>query len=351
MNFHGGQLKREGMVDFSVNIPMIPFEKSFKALLIKSIDQLDKYPEIDGATARESVATFLEIEPSQVVLGNGATDLIYLICKASKFEKAAILQPTFTEYERALTQEGTQIHHIASHEGISTFDIEADEIASKVNFSQSEALFICNPNNPTGQLLTPSYLEEILKKVKNPNFVLVLDESFIDFKVHPDHHGLMRKLIERYRIVIIRSMTKTYRVPGLRIGYLFGTKDVVKIIANYTEPWTLNHMALMSIPYFLSQYNFVTSLQQWCECEANYMNKELNKISQIKCFNNEANFILIKVDEEKSLGFYEKMLNKGIHLRKCTDFRGLNHQYFRLAIMDHENNTNILRKLKEALND
>lgn len=351
MNFHGGQLRQNGMMDFSVNIPSIPYEEAFRNLLIASIERLNEYPEIDGASARDSVATFLGIDANQVVLGNGATDLIYLISRANRFKRVAILQPTFTEYERALRQEGTEVQYIELQECNNTFEIKPDDMAAAVNNSQSEALFICNPNNPTGQIILPGSLEIFLKQVVNPEFLLIIDESFIEFKDHSDHHQLMKKLIGKYNIIIIRSMTKTYRVPGLRIGYLFGTEKIVKKIAEARDPWALNHMAIMSIPYFLEQTKFVEELHHWCEIESKFLLEALNKTKHIKYFKNDANFILIKINVDKANGFYEKMIDLGVHLRKCTDFRGLNEQYFRLAVMDRDKNIKLIEKIREALND
>ena len=351
MNFHGGQLKQSGVMDFSVNIPSIPFEETYRDLLIRSIDQLVDYPEIDGVTARNCVASILHIDPRQVVLGNGATDLIYLISRSNRFGKVGILEPTFTEYERALKQEGTLIHPIALIEESDTFDLQAEVIAAEINQNQLEALFICNPNNPTGHLISAVKLEQILRQVDHKSFVLVIDESFIEFKAHKGHQEAMKNLINRYNIVIIRSMTKTYRVPGLRIGYIFGTMKVIEKITNTRDPWALNHFALMSIPYFMEQQDFVLNLQKWCLAESEYMQEELKSIKNLSVYQNEANFILIKIPEDKSKDFYEKMIYSGIHLRKCTDFKGLGNRYFRLAIMNRKQNSNLIKILREALND
>lgn len=353
MNFHGGQYKKEGLLDFSVNIPTIPFEADYKTLLNQTIETLYEYPEIDGAKAREAISKTLDWPASQIILGNGATDLIYLITRALKFPRAMVLEPTFTEYSRALELSGTTVVHQMMTElsglTIRTFDVSPDTIASVINQSACDALFICNPNNPTGQLFKPDMLDTMLSKVSSSNFLLVIDESFIEFKERQEHTSAMRSLMTKYNILVIRSMTKTYCVPGLRIGYAFGSEETISRINRFRDPWALNRFALESIPYFLKQEGYLSKLQKWCAEESSALHDELKRISGITAYESEANFILFKYERENPLEWHEKLILKGLYLRTCTDFHGLGPNYFRMAVKDRHSNQKCIEIIREGM--
>lgn len=348
MNFHGGQYKKEGLIDFSVNIPHFQFETAYKELLIRSIDQLAEYPEIDGKQARVALSEYLNWPAEQIILGNGATDLIYLISRAMKLESAMILEPTFTEYRRALEQSGTTVFDYIL-ESNSGFHLNTAHLTEAVNKSGCQALFICNPNNPTGQLFTSSDIEAILHSVTDESFLLVIDESFIEFKDRPHHHEAMRQLMMRYNILVMRSMTKTFCVPGLRIGYLFGSENSMKTLNWYREPWALNRFALESIPYFLKDTEHLKALQCWCDVESSYMKASLGNFERIEVFDGHANFILIKLDKTNPTEWHEALINKGFYLRTCMDFIGLDASYFRIAMKDRLSNEALINAMKETL--
>ena len=284
MNFHGGQYKKNGMNDFSVNIPQIPFDSSYQALLTQTIQKLYDYPEIDGETARVAVSEYLNWPSENIVLGNGATDLIYLIARAHRFKRAMIIEPTFTEYRRALNQAGTETmsYYLNRHESnehpkedgdwkFGFFEADPKDIAQAINQTGSEALYVCNPNNPTGTFFNSNFFEEILKNVSIASFTLVIDESFIEFANQEFHHESMNQLMKRYNVLVIRSMTKTFCVPGLRIGYVFGDKNAVDPVAKLRDPWAVNRFALESIPYFLNNQMYLKKIQVWCEEEKGYL--------------------------------------------------------------------------------
>ncbi len=348
MNFHGGQYKREGLMDFSVNIPQLNLGVAYKDLLMRSIDKLSDYPEIDGRQAREALSTYLKWPADQIVLGNGATDLIYLLSRAMQLKRTMVLEPTFTEYRRALEQSGTTVFEYVLNSDFG-FHLNTEKLAKSINNKGCEALFICNPNNPTGQFFTTTEIESILKGVTVEKFLLVIDESFIEFKDRASHHDVMRQLMVRFNVLVIRSMTKTFCVPGLRIGYLFGSEGSIKQVKNYRDPWALNRFALESIPYLLKDRSHLEQLQNWCESESGYMKASLEKLERIEVFDGHANFLLIKLDHPNQAIWHDALIDKGFYLRTCMDFRGLDASYFRIAVKDRQSNKALLNAMKETL--
>ena len=356
MNYHGGQLKKEGLIDLSVNIPQIKFEDELKSLIYDSIEEMMKYPEIDGITARGSIGEALGLSESEIVLGNGATDLIYLIARALKFESAVILQPTFTEYERALKQNQTEIEHVATfmERDLNMMHVsEAVLKTARLRFGRmAEAVYFCNPNNPTGHFIHADEIEKFIALFpENEVPTLVIDESFVEFKNRPDHHEKMKVLTQKYPIIIIRSMTKTYRVPGIRIGYLFGSKFLIEKINKLREPWALNHFALRMIPYFMKQSAFRSDLEKWVITESTWVEEQLKGINGVNVFSAEANFVLIKLDYDVDIceKIYRDLIDQDVHFRKCLDFRGLDASYYRIAISTREENQKMINAFRSVL--
>lgn len=352
MNFHGGQFEKENINDFSVNIPIVTFESSYRALLMGTIDSLCKYPEIDGETARHVISKHIGIPPENILLGNGATDLIYLITRSFKFKRAMVLAPTFTEYERALVQADTHVvtYVMQQHASDKTikFTVDVHELARKIRDEECNCLFICNPNNPTGQLFTTDFIETLLM-TSNENLVLVIDESFIEFKERTGYHERMHELVNRYNVVIIRSMTKTYSVPGLRMGYAFGNAKPMKVLNRYRDPWALNRFALESIPYFLERKADLVALQDQTDARREQMYKALFAIEGIQVAEGEANFLLFKLMASCPTTWHQRLIEKGFYLRTCMDFKGLGPEFFRIAIKDEMSNNDLIKAIRESI--
>ncbi len=346
MNHHGGQIKGDGFTDYSVNIPKIEFDKTFKDLVMNSIETLHDYPEIDGITAKRALAEYLGVDIEEIIIGNGATELIYLTARALKLNKLMILQPTFTEYARAFSMVDTELIHYYLKASHSTFGIDFDDLASQINKTACEALMLCNPNNPTGTLFTDDQLIAFLNKVKISNFLLMIDESFIEFY---KSHSSMAQLMKTGRVLVIRSMTKTYRVPGLRIGYMIGPKQVMKSIQKFKEPWSLNSIALKSIPYFLGETRYLENLREWCLMERNFLYKQLSLIKDLKVFQSYANFLLLRYEGDDVKGFFEAIEKECMHVRTCHDFMGLDKRFFRISVQDRITNQLFLEKINKIL--
>ena len=357
MNFHGGQFKRTGLHDFSVNIPNTPYDQDYIEFLKQNIENLMEYPEIDGISGRVAISKVVKCSPDDVVLGNGATDLIYLSTRALKLKNVMVLNPTFTEYARALLLSGSQVtnYKLIDRESNQTLGYELDisELVKAIVDNGCDGLFICNPNNPTGTFFDECFFQSLYDTLEdNTNidldqFVLIIDESFIEFKSRESYHQNMCQLMEDYKILIIRSMTKTYSVPGLRLGYAFGNPKVVERVARMRDPWALNRFALESIPYFLGKECYLNALQSRTHLLRSKLHEQLLALEQISIVNSETNYLLIKVNVKAPQHWHNRLIEKGFYLRTCLDFIGLGDQYFRIAIKDEETNQKLINAIGE----
>jgi len=352
MNFHGGYFGKDKLVDFSVNIPPIPYDDSYRKMLIDHINTLQKYPELSGEETKRALSKRLGYKSEALILGNGATELIYLFARTQEVKKALILEPTFTEYKRALkTYQVEILRHDLDLSAPQNLDTE--KIINRINAEAIDLLVICNPNNPTGHLYKIEDLQRILEGVRTSGFKLFIDESFIDF-VSVDYQKTydvaMKRLMDQYTIFLLRSMTKTFSVPGLRIGYGIGDANLIHKMHKYKEPWSLNTFALVSMPYFLDQKDQIDAVNAWSRRENVYMAEGLENIKGLKLIKGEANYHLIEIINMSGQVFFDRMIERGIYLRTCLDFDGLGEQFFRVALRQHEDNKWFLTQLSEVLN-
>lgn len=351
MNFHGGipkKYNKDQLIDFSVNIPPLGAPIGLDEILKKGISILGQYPDINSQNTCKCVGSYLGLDHSKVIVGNGATELIYLIAKSFSNKNVLIIEPTFTEYRRALLANGCSVFEVL----LPINDSESIAVSSVLKVIREKAidlLVICNPNNPTGCLFSLEWVEEILSK---SNVSLMIDESFIEFVDEINFNIWQKKLnafSEKYRIFVMRSMTKSYCVPGLRIAYGFGESSWIQMLNALKEPWSVNTFAQISIPFLLEQEVYLNKLRVWCSQSKKELIQGLSTIKKLSVIEGKANFILVRIKSPFHNGFLEKMIDKGIYIRPCVDFRGLGEEYFRVAVRTESENQWLIKKMSEVL--
>lgn len=268
MNKHGGYYgeNQEKVLDFSVNINPIGITEKVKEKLIESINTINRYPEIDGESVKKVLADRLNVEISQVIIGNGATELIYLFARAFSPNKVVIIQPTFNEYFRAFKLTGSNIYNYKLTY-FNDFNLEVNTLLNYLKKTKPDLLILCNPNNPTGRFVRYKDLLPVISYIKGIGSYLLIDESFIDFTDEESYVNLVKE----YPIFILRSMTKFYSIPGLRIGYDIANSNIIKKLNEYKEPWTINSFALSIVPTILDDEVFYKESKKWLQVEKSYL--------------------------------------------------------------------------------
>lgn len=344
MNKHGGYYGKNAdtIIDFSVNINPLGISQRVIDYLTKSLNNLNKYPEINSRSSCKYISEKLGLKENEVILGNGAIELIYLYAMAIKPQKVMIIQPTFNEYERAVKLAGSEIIHFKRKEQ-DKFKLDIDSLVYELKKYKPDILIICNPNNPTGGLMEKKDLISILEVLEQLDSTLFLDESFIDFAPENSLH----QLINIYPIFIIKSMTKYYAVPGIRLGYGIGNQEIIKKMNKYKIPWSVNSLAAGIVPIVMEDSNYHNKTMTWYRNEREYMGRELRKIDKITLYPSCANFYLIKIHEDIDLK--GELLKRGIFIRDCTDFYGLNEKYYRIALKGHKDNIKLIKELRDIL--
>lgn len=356
MNKHGGYYGKDGfnMIDFSVNINPLGPSKIIKKSIENKIDDIMKYPEIDGLEYKSKLADSINFNKDNLILGNGGIELIYLYIRTMKPKNSLIVEPTFSEYKRALKQVKSNIDEFIL-EADSDFNLDIDKLKLEIENNDYDILVLCSPNNPTGKFYDIRELEELFITLKENNTYLLLDESFIDF-LSPnlldyfEDEKFYQKLINEYdNIFIVRSMTKYYSIPGIRLGYAIASTKIINDLYENKEPWSLNIFALTALENILTDRNFIFNTRSWLKKEKNFLEEEFDNILELSYIKSDVNFYLCKLDFIKSKPLLEELIKHNIFIRTCEEFKGLDDSYFRVAVRTREENEKLIDGLKKIL--
>ena len=385
MDFHGGNIYKvfrekniKEILDYSSNINPYGIPESLKKRITENLEVLERYPDPDYVELRQKLANLNKVNLSDIVLGNGATEIIFLFMKVINPKKILIVSPTFGEYERAVkaTEISGDTVSLSSSNGdnknienkkieIEYFELkESDDFKLNIGNLKNELenkydlLIICNPNNPTGKFLKLAQTEEILKECNKYDTKLFIDEAFIEFLADGMKESIINTEENKKNLFVTRAFTKFFAIPGLRLGYgMYFDKELEKKISEKKEPWSVNNFAEMAGLTVLDDAEYIEKTLKWIAEEKIYMYEKLNKISGMKVYETEVNFITGKIDEKLfSEGLNvkilrEKMLEQGILIRDASNFKFLDERFFRLAIKDRKNNDRVIETLKKIFDD
>ena len=339
---HGGDLLSyekhyDGdLIDFSSNINPLGMPKGLEDMIIEQLQKIEDYPDIKYRKLKKSLANYLLCEEEQVLVGNGAVDLIDSFTKLAK--RVLTMTPAFSEYEERALVHGKEVVSIEYNED---FTINMNALESLLE--KDDLLILGNPNNPTGLRIDQMTLVEIYRLIRDKEALLVLDEAFFEFAPQ-DYDGI--EIFKEYaykNLGIIRAATKFFALPGLRLGYGCTSLALKEKIEKIQMPWRVNYMADLAGQFIFSQKDYIEESKRYIAEERDYLLSQLVKIDGIRPYETHSNYILIQVlkwDEEYVFNFF---LKKGIVIRKCSSFKVLGHSYVRVAIKDRKNNIKLIK--------
>ncbi|MFQ6080544.1 MAG: threonine-phosphate decarboxylase CobD [Candidatus Bathyarchaeia archaeon] len=356
---HGGDIWKgakkyglhcENILDFSANVnPLGPPRKAMEAIK-NNFWQVPFYPDSDSITLREAISHHIEeVNVENVIAGNGSTELIYLFSEVfiEKGEESLIPAPTFGEYENAVRKVGGKPRHIKSNQG---FTVNITNFIKEIR-PATKAIFLCNPNNPTGTLTPKENLLEIIEEASKEHVLVFLDEDFMEFVDEGKRFSLASEVKTYQNLFILRSFTKVFGLTGLRVGYGIACEEIINLLFKAKIPWNVNCLAQAAAIAALRDTEYLEKTRELVSEEKPFLLNGLRQIRGLKVFPAHANFIFIDV---RQTGFTaaqlkEKMLRYGILIRDCSSFRGLDEYYIRVAIRTRQDNEKLLAVLKKVI--
>jgi len=304
-------LKPEDVIDFSVNSNPYSFPPGVKEVIKTAV--IDSYPDSESSELRDILAKISGVSERNVLVGSGSMEIIRLISQAylSSGDRVLIPQPTFGEYENTCNIAGVDILKVWSREE-DDYAIRCDEMLSAISKYRPRALFICNPNNPTGQYMNKSELEQLLNTSKET--LVILDEAYIAFT-----EGGWRSegLIKKDNMVIVRSMTKDYALAGLRLGYAIAGEDIITNLKKVCPPWNVNAVAQKAGVVALKDGDYLKKCEIKITEAKKYLIEELDNLG-FSIIPSRTNFFLMKVKNGKT--FRQGLLKYGLMVRDCSSF-------------------------------
>lgn len=365
-NPHGGA-KEKSIIDFSASVNPLGAPASVIEAAKEALEEIDRYPDPYAEDLVKAIATYEGVPSDYIICGNGASEIIYSYCAALKMEKALEIAPTFAEYEEAVRACGGEMlrYTCKADDYAAGYDfVPGDDFSDCLSEVKPSVVFICNPNNPTGKLFSKEFIEKILIETKALSARVFMDECFMDLS---DGTWSSKEFLKEYpNLFILKAFTKTFAVPGLRLGY--GLCADEKLLAKMSElmpPWNLSSVAQAAGVAAAREAEYIKKAKELIARERAYLIKELSALG-FKTVSSEANFILFydsrnkrhvdcseqpsHADNEKEPGagganLKEQLLEKGIAIRDCANFPGLSEGWYRIAVRNHEDN----KKLIDAL--
>lgn len=349
---HGGDIySNHILLDFSVNINPLGTPKMVKKSLIEAIEEVEYYPDISCRQLKASIAKKLNLSIEQIICGNGASELILAICCAVRPLKALLLSPCFSGYELALhaVKSTISFYPLKEKQG---FELDKD-ILGQIVREVPDIFFITNPNNPTGKLISKELMKEIADTCSKLGTILVIDECFIELTGKVNQYSFISELYAYKNVVILRAFTKSFAIPGVRLGYLICPEgDFVEQINLFVSEWNVSILAQRAgITAMQTQNNYLKEACKLIEQEREYLSVELKKL-EMKVYESYANYILFFYDKSSKdihKDLYELLIRQHILIRDCRDYQGLKSGYYRIAVKCHEENIALIKALKKVL--
>lgn len=353
---HGGTA-RDGQRDFSANISPLGVPDPVKAVLRDLADSNDlaRYPDPDCTELRRAIAEREQVLPEQVLCGNGAADLIYRFAAALMPRRALILQPTFSEYEKALTLTDCDVQYapLLPERGFCW----TEELLSQLT-PDLDLFVFCSPNNPTGVSAPPDLLEQVLDRCAEQDIAVLWDASFLDFSETPEtYRAILRKAWDRQQSLhILNSFTKLYALAGLRLGYFLTTDTaLLSAMQEAGAPWTVSTAAQAAGVAALHCDDYVSNVTRYIATEKAFLRKELAALGFVAPGNggervlvpSDANFFLLRTEREDLADILEERYD--IVLRRAETFPGLDEHWVRTAVRGRDDNAKLTNALKEVL--
>jgi threonine-phosphate decarboxylase len=334
------------VLDFSVNVSPLGPPRAVIDAWPRLIESVSHYPSLDGEPLAAYYSKRFAIDKECILPGNGSIEMIYLLPRVFGVKRVVIVTPSFHDYERASILEGASVLRIPLSSKTSFAPPDFDALYRAL--SQADALFLCNPNNPTGTRFSSEELLELADAL--PNKLIFVDEAFIQFIDDFESTTMINASRIRCNLSVFHSLTKIYALPGLRIGCVVGHPDTISMLKSRTHPWSVNSVVESIVPLLFDCAEYESALKKLCRAERERFMDGLGKLDGISLFEGSANFLCAKWTKTPQMDdLLRALLHAGIYIRDCRNFSGLEDNYFRFCIRLPHENDHLIAAIREAV--
>lgn len=329
-------------LDFSANVSPLGLPAGVAAAITNALPTADRYPDPLCRELRAALAGAEGVPADWILCGNGAADLIFRLALAVRPRRALLPAPTFAEYEAALQTVGCAVQRVFLREE-NTFAV-TEEFIDAVT-PETDIVFLCQPNNPTGQVTPPALVERLVRRCAECGAVLVVDECFLDFL--PDRDALTAKQLLRDapQLFILKAFTKLYAMAGVRLGYaLCGDAALLEKMRGAGQPWAVSSLAQAAGLAALQETAYAGAVRALIAEQRPRMAAGLRALG-LRVMDGQANYLLFRATPD----FGEKLRRRGAVVRSCANYPGLDAAWYRTAVRTAEENTRLLQIMGEIL--
>lgn len=329
-------------LDFSANVSPLGLPAGVAAAITNALPTADRYPDPLCRELRAALAGAEGVPADWILCGNGAADLIFRLALAVRPRRALLPAPTFAEYEAALQTVGCAVQRV--------FLREENEFAVTEKFidavtPETDIVFLCQPNNPTGQVTPPARVERLVRRCAECGAVLVVDECFLDFLPDRDAWTAKQLLRDAPQLIILKAFTKLYAMAGVRLGYaLCGDAALLEKMRGASQPWAVSSLAQAAGLAALQETAYAGAVRALIAEQRPRMAAGLRALG-LRVMDGQANYLLFRAAPD----FGEKLRRRGAVVRSCANYPGLDAAWYRTAVRTAEENTRLLQIMGEIL--
>ena len=332
----------ENITDFSASINPLGLSSMVKKSIICALESLVHYPDSTHCELKQTLADYHGLSPANIVVANGSTEIIYHLPAMLHGKRALIISPSFNEYVRSLAQQHWEAQHfILKPENNFSIDLAALEHALAAG---CDALYLCNPGNPNGTLYTMRTIEQVYRLCIASGTFLVLDEAFMDFC---EDSSAKHFIVKGDNGIVLRSMTKFFGIPGLRLGYALSRSTMAERLDAMGGPWSVNTLALAAGVAALQDHEHNQRTVEYIRQERRHLFDSLTELKQLRVYPSSTNFILAEITAGMSaMELRDRLMHQRMLIRDCSNFMGLSPRFFRIAVRTTEENKQLAGALK-----
>jgi histidinol-phosphate aminotransferase len=336
---HGGDIYRNHVeIDFSVNVNPLGIPETVETTLYEAVENCSRYPDISAEKLKKAVSGMLTVPKENLLFGNGASELFMAIIHGIKPKKTVIPVPSFYGYEYAAEVTDGEIIYYETKEK-NDFCLQEDFLS--VLTEDVDVLFLANPNNPTGKLMSREELRDVLSHCLDKEIYVVLDECFIEFC--GKECSMLQEIKTFPNLILVRAFTKIFSIPGVRLGYLICSNQMLlDKIGRQLPEWNLSSFAQAAGYECAMQTAFVEKTVTYTQKERQFLENGMKQMG-FRVFSGKANFLLIYCEHP----LYDRLLEDGILIRDCENFRGLSKGFYRIAVKSRKENETLLKVIGE----